>query len=337
MSRVKLKDIAERAGVSMMTVSRVMTNNAKVGEKTRARIMKIAEDMSYSPNIAARNLASSKSLSVGILCEFANASYVNKFLVGLLRSSRLIGFHMVIDETTGDKKKALDIVNKLLNVTRVNSLILLPPISNDPAIISLLVENKIHFVRIAPDNEFDVSPYICMDDYQAAYDVTLNLIQAGHRHIAHIIGHPDQGVSQLRYQGYLAALRSQNIVPRPEYAEQGYFTYKSGLEAAKKLLELPTIPDAIFAANDEMAAAVISMAHKKHLEVPAQVSVVGFDDTELASSIWPSLTTVQQPISAMAELALEILATDHDKTDRLSNRNILDYKICERESSNKVV
>jgi len=335
MSKVKLKDIALKAGVSMMTVSRVMNNDPKVGAKTREKITKIAKDMQYKPNIAARHLASSKSYMIGLVCEFANASYVSKFLVGGLKKSRATGYHIVLDETSGDLEKALYVIKDLVEVTRVDGLILLPPISDIPEVIDLLLASKTGFIRIAPNVNLTASHYICMDDYQAAFDITNQLIRSGHKRIAHIIGSPNQGVSRLRYQGYLDALRSNERMMPPEYIEQGNFTYKSGLDAAHRLLDLSNKPDAIFAANDEMAAAVLSVAHMKHLQIPKEVSVVGFDDTELATTVWPNISTVTQPLEEMAELAIDILTTR--QTQSLSShsnlRHVLDYQLQMRDSS----
>jgi len=340
MSRVKLKDIADKAGVSLMTVSRVMNNDPKVGAKTRDKISAIAQELKYSPNVAARRLSSSKSYFIGIVCEHANANYVSNFLVGALKKCRTNGFHIVIDETAGETEKAISIVTDLIQVTHVDGLILLPPLADIPEVLTLLKESKTPFVRIAPDIDLLASPYICMDDYQAAYDITEHLVQSGHKRIAHIIGSENQGVSRLRYQGYLDALRSHRLLMPPEYIEQGDFTYKSGLIAAEKLLSLKEKPDAIFAGNDEMAAAVVSVAHKKHLDVPEQVSVVGFDDTELASAVWPSITTIKQPLRDMAGLAISLLtepANNPPNTASAAKRHVLPYQLCLRESSKKIV
>ena len=336
-----------------MTVSRVMNNDPKVGKKTREKISAIAKEMNYKPNIAARHLASSKSYMIGIVCEFANASYVNKFLVGALKKCKSTGYHIVIDETSIEKSKVVAVIKDLVDISRVDGLILLPPISDIPEVISLLCASNTPFVRIAPDHNLGASPYICMDDYQAAYDATETLIKSGHKRIAHILGSNQQGVSKLRYKGYLDALHAHQLSMPIEYSAQGDFSYKSGLSAAKKLLELPEPPDAIFAANDEMAAAVVSVAHMKHIAIGQQLSIMGFDDTELSTTVWPSISTVCQPLEEMAKLAVELLTTPYItkkstsgpapnhklglKKDTMSNdeglRYVLDYKIINRESS----
>lgn len=335
MSKVKLQDIAKVAGVSMMTVSRVMNGDPKVGTKTREKVSLIAKEMRYKPNAAARHLATSKSYFIGLVCEHANASYVNKFLIGSLRRCRDTGYHVVLDETTGEFKKTLNVIKELVETTNVHGLVLLPPISDIPEVIEYLNITNTKFVRIAPDTNLTASPFICMNDYQAAFDMTIQLISSGHKRIAHIIGSPHQSASKMRYQGYLDALSSSNMSLGSEYIEQGDFSYKSGLDAAQKLLGLPDKPDAIFAANDEMAAAVLSVAHMKNLLVPEQVSIVGFDDTELATTVWPNISTVRQPLVEMAELAIDILIrpTTNQSNDKLLQRYVLDYQLSIRGSS----
>ena len=129
----------------------------------------------------------------------------------------------------------------------------------------------------------------------------------GHARIAFIRGHPNQTASALRYEGFQAAMTAAGLAVDPALVQQGYFTYRSGLEATEKLLARKNPPTAIFASNDDMAAAAISVAHRRGLDVPRDLSVVGFDDTPTATTVWPELTTVRQPIAAMAGSAIELL------------------------------
>jgi LacI family transcriptional regulator len=146
-----------------------------------------------------------------------------------------------------------------------------------------------------------------IDDYHAAREMTLHLISLGHTRIAFIKGQPTQTASAQRLAGFEAAMEESGLEVDPALVVQGYFTYKSGLEAAEKLLGRKRIPTAIFASNDDMAAAAISVAHRRALDVPGDLSVVGFDDTPIATTVWPELTTVRQPIAAMAEAAINLL------------------------------
>lgn len=335
--RARLQDVAEKAGVSTMTVSRVLRKDTKVSEEKTALVMAAVKALNYRPNVAARRLASSQSFFIGLLYFGLDTSYVSKFLLRGLKSCRATGHHLVADEIDDDIDRSIAAVRELIEVTQVDGMILLPPVCDIPEVLEMLIEAKVPFVRIAPDTRLNLSPYICMDDYQAGFEITEHLIKKGHTKIGHIIGHPEQGAGRLRYKGYLDALRAHQIEVSPDFIEQGFFTYESGRVAAAKILELEDKPSAIFAANDEMAAAVISVGHMNQISVPDQLSVAGFDDGNLAMTITPHLTTVRQPIQEMAALAIELLASkkfvDESKERSRDYRHVLGFEIVDRESS----
>jgi LacI family transcriptional regulator len=337
--RARIKDVAERAGVSSMTVSRVLSQDVKVSKAKKELVMEAVKALNYRPNVAARRLASNKSFFIGLLYFDSDTSYVSKFLLRGLKSCRTTGHHLVVDEIDDDIEKSLASVKDLIEVTQVDGLILLPPVCDDAKLLKTLQEANMTFVRISPDTQLNISPYICMDDYQASFEMTELLIKKGHKKIGHIIGNTNQGVSRLRYQGYLDAMRSNQINVPPEYIEQGYFTYDSGLVAAKKMLLLKDKPTAIVAANDEMAAAVLAAANLNRIAVPAQLSISGFDDGNVAVTVSPNLTTVRQPIQQMAELAIDIIASgkfsDLSTANSREYRNVLDFEIIERDSTAK--
>lgn len=337
--RTKIQDVAAQAGVSMMTVSRVLNQDAKVSDKTRQKVLKIVKELNYRPNVSARRLASSKSFFIGLLYDNPSDSYISKFLLNALKKCRTKGYHLIVDECSESVEKTVSAVKELIDVSRVDGLILLPPVCDMQEVLDVLSNANIAFIRIAPDTQLTLSPYICMDDYQAAFELTEHLINQGHKRIGFIIGHPNQGVSRLRYQGYLDALRSHQINVPPEYIEQGYFTYKSGFEAAQKILSLPEKPTAIFASNDDMAAAVLSAANMHKLDIPSELSVVGFDDIELASKVWPALSTIRQPIAEMASTAIDLLSSgkfeDNSKLKSKDYRHVLDFELILRNSSDK--
>ncbi len=143
-----------------------------------------------------------------------------------------------------------------------------------------------------------------IDDYAAALAMTRHILSRGHRRVGFILGHPNQSASAQRYAGYRTALKEAGLVLDRTLIRAGLFTYRSGLKAADALLSLPKPPTAIFASNDDMAAAAITVAHRRRLDVPADLTVCGFDDTDFARSIWPELTTIRQPIMAMARAAV---------------------------------
>jgi len=176
-----------------------------------------------------------------------------------------------------------------------------------------------------------------IDDHAAAMEMTRHLLDLGHRRIGFIKGHPNHIASHDRYRGFCDALTEAGIEADKAPAEQGYFSYRSGLTAGERLLARADRPTAIFASNDDMAAATISVAHRMGLVVPDDVNIVGFDDTALATSVWPELTTVKQPISAMAEAALELLIADLRSrgggAPRKFTERVLSHAMIIRESS----
>jgi len=175
-----------------------------------------------------------------------------------------------------------------------------------------------------------------IDDREAAAEMTRHIISLGHRHIGLIIGNALHMASEARRQGFEAAMQAAGLVVPPEYMVQGHFTYRSGLEAAAALLDLPERPSAIFASNDDMAAATIAVAHRRNLDVPRDLTVCGFDDTDFAQSIWPELTTIHQPIAEMSRAAVNMLI-DQIRAHRAGRNEtgrdqLLDYKLVLRDS-----
>jgi len=166
--------------------------------------------------------------------------------------------------------------------------------------------------------------------------MTRQIAGLGHKRIGFIIGNPDQTASARRLDGYRAALVEEGIAVDEALIVQGLFSYRSGLEAAEKLLDLPVPPSAIFASNDDMAAAAVAVAHRRGLDVPGKLTVCGFDDTTLATAIWPELTTVHQPIADMSRAAVEILVSEiaarREGERRQSRRIVLDFTLVRRQS-----
>ncbi len=174
-----------------------------------------------------------------------------------------------------------------------------------------------------------------IDDFRASKEITAHLIAQGHNSIGYIKGNPDQTASAHRFEGFQAALSEAGIAFDKTLIEQGYFTYRSGLDAGEKLLARKPAPTAIFASNDDMAAAVISVAHRRGLDVPRDLSVVGFDDTFAATTVWPELTTIHQPVSDMADSAVDILLRTirgKDRSTRMVVDHVAPYRLVVRDS-----
>ncbi len=173
--------------------------------------------------------------------------------------------------------------------------------------LRVLDEARVPYVRIAPDTESDRSPAVCIDDARAAQELTEHVVGLGHRRIGFIKGDPKHAAARLRLRGFRRAMSAHKLEVAEQLLEQGSFSYASGLDCARRLLHRRPRPTAIIASNDDMAAAVIAVAHEMGLHVPEEISVVGFDDAPIAQVVWPALTTVRQPIPLMAEAATDML------------------------------
>ncbi|RME61867.1 MAG: LacI family DNA-binding transcriptional regulator [Alphaproteobacteria bacterium] len=334
---VTMQQVAECAGVSMMTVSRVLNDDARVRESTRIKVMRAVAALGYRPNISARSLAGARSYLLGLLYANPSAAYISELLIGALKSCRAAGYHLVVESCDMEEAAIGEQMLALAKESRLDGLILPPPLCESAPLMAALEAARIPYVRIAPFTRLDAAPYVCIDDAAAARDITARLIALGHRRIGFIKGHPNQGASRLRLQGFQDAMQAAGLRSARRDICQGYFSYKSGLRCAEKLLNRADRPTAIFASNDDMAAAVYAVAHRHGLDIPQDLSVVGFDDTLIATTLWPPLTTVRQPIAAIAGAAVELLTTNRRAAAVLRQpaapRRLLDYAIVERQST----
>lgn len=336
-SGTTIKDVATHAGVSPMTVSRVLNNEPVVKPATRSRVMEAVKELNYRPNFSARSLAKARSFFIGLLYDNPSAGYVSEFLDGAVRRCRADRYHMVLENCSEAGEEGGDLITETLSQANVDGVIILPPVSNNPSVIQAVENLGLPFVRIAPDGEENDAPAVGINDYEAAYQMTRHLIELGHSQIGFIKGHPNQGSSHERYRGFTDAMAAAGLTVDRASVAQGYFDFRSGIEATEALLSGADRPTAIFASNDDMAAAAITMARKFDLEVPEDLSVVGFDDTPIAGTTWPALTTVRQPIAEMAEAAVGVLIRDlkGDTDAPVQKRWLLDCTIVERDSSAK--
>lgn len=303
---VTIEDVAREAGVSTMTVSRVINKGRNVREETRDTVLQAIEKLRYSPNTAARSLAAGQATRIGLFYSNPSAAYLSQFLVGSLQTARSAGCHLMLEPCESeDEDLQREAAQQFIDVG-VEGVILPPPVSESAIILEELRKADIPIVTVAM-GRVPNSLNVRMDDYAAAVQITEYLVGLGHRRLGHITGAEGHIAASERRRGFIDVAREHGIPDSHLSFERGEFTFRSGLDAADALLSQPQPPTAIFASNDDMAAAVVSVAHRRGLQVPDDLSVVGFDDTSLATSVWPELTTIRQPVSAMAGAALEIL------------------------------
>jgi LacI family transcriptional regulator len=336
MREITIVDIARQAGVSIKTVSRVINREEGVGLEARARVEDLITQLGYRPNVAARSLSSRRSYLVGVFFMHMGAyHYIAEVQAGVMRACRRAGYQVVVEQVGDGVEDAREIVDQTLRAGRFDGLILTPPVCDDPQLLDAVESHGLPYVRIAPGGDFGRSPYVFMDDTLAAREITDRLLDLGHRRIAFIDGPAEHTSAGRRREGYLAALEARGVRPNTDWILPGDFDSLSGFEAAERLLDSAIPPTAIFAANDGMAVGVLAAAAKRKLSVPGELSVVGFDDGPAAASAWPRLTTIHQPIAAMAEAAAEMLI-DGFGDKRFRGRTLarqLDYHFVDRAST----
>lgn len=329
-----IKEVAALAEVSQMTVSRVLNDQSVVRESTRKKVQAAIRQLNYRPNIMARHLAGRTGMFIGLIYRNPSYGYLSEFLMGALNTCRELGHYLIVEEPFVDQDMVdLERMEKRFLDTSIQAVIVVPPLSEDPDLIETLIRTGISFVCISPKQDAYTGPSVRMDDRDAAQELTEYLVSLGHQRIGFISGPPDHKSSELRRGGFETAMRAKRRAIDDKIIAQGDYTYVSGMTCAAKMLSLPKPPTAIFASNDDMAAGAIAAAHRAGLRVPEDVSIVGFDNTQNASSIWPPLTTVRQPIREMARAAIEILANKGSPTKQTLNHRTLEHELIIRKSA----
>jgi LacI family transcriptional regulator len=299
-----IHDVARYAGVSPMTVSRVINGEKNVRESTREAVNAAIRELNYQPNPAARSLAGADLVRIGLLYSNPSAAYLSEFLVGSLDQCSRSNIQLIVEKCDEERAEA---AAKRLVASGIDGVILPPPLCDFADVTRALHDANVPAVAVATGRPPPDVSAVRIDDFAAAKAMTRHLIALGHRRIGFIKGHPNQTASGQRFEGHLTALAEAGVAPADELVEQGYFSYRSGFEAAERLLALADPPTAIFASNDDMAAASIAAAHRAGLDVPRDLTVVGFDDSAIATTVWPELTTIRQPIADMSRQAVTLL------------------------------
>ena len=331
---ITIKTVAELAGVSPMSVSNVLNNRHKVRESTRQAVMDAVKTLNYSLNPAAKSLAGSGMTRIGLMCRNIENAFLSSILIGSLETTNRMGAQLLLQPLeVGDAGEVAAGIQTLIS-NGANAILIAPPYCEIANSHGLTKDAPVPIVALSPGDDLTDEYCIRIDDFAAARDMTRYLISLGHKDIGFIRGAGHHLISRTRRDGYIAALQEAGIALRPELIADGDMSFESGLDAAQTLLSLAPRPTAIFASNDDVAAAVTSLAHRQGLDVPHDLSVAGFDDTPIAVKIWPALTTVRHPGARIASEAATLgimLARGGDAPAKSATH--LDYMLAVREST----
>lgn len=329
MKRISIKDVADAAGVSIKTVSRVLNKEKYVSEEKRLLVEAAFVRLNYHPSIVARTLRARRSFQIGLIHDNPSPYYIYNIQAGVRARCQEGGFRMIVQPCDIFAPSLVDEVVALIEQSHLEGIILTPPITDSAPVMDELQRRRIPFVRVQPGTDLTAASSTFIDNVQAADDMTAHLIALGHRRIGFVLGHANYVVSGQRLSGYRQALQRAGIGFDPALIQPGNFDFQSGSTAAETFLAMTAPPTAIFASNDEMAAGVLATAHRAGIAVPDQLSVAGFDDTDLASLVWPALTTIRQPTRDLGFAAADLLLTFEEHVERRR----LDHELIVRAST----
>jgi LacI family transcriptional regulator len=293
--------VSELAGVSLATVSRVMNNNARVSDKTRDKVLVAMEQLGYRPNSIAQSLASSRSNSIGILVSELHGPFYGEMLTGIEAEFRAAGKHVII--AAGHSERATEEEGiDFLRSRSCDALILHVEAVTDQYLIELS-KKETPFVLLNRQVAALAERCISLDNELGGYLATHHLLQQGHRHIAYIAGPMWKTDARDRFHGHQRALAEYQLTADDALFFEGDFRETGGSKGLQWLLASGRPFSALVCANDEMASGALTAARELGYEVPANFSVIGFDNVNFAYYTYPKLSTIDYPISAMGQMA----------------------------------
>ena len=328
-----INDVARLSGVSKKTVSRVINRSPLLNDETRKRVQEVIQELGYVPNPQARGLALRTNFLIGLIHDNPNAQMVLNVQQGILEALQGSEYEMIVRPVDRGSSAMLDDVRTFLERQRLFGVVILPPISENDALARLCEELGCRYVRMGSAELDDPDHMVASNDREAVRAAMAYLIGEGHRQIGLIAGPHGFRSATERRKGFEDALAAAGIkLPRSLIAE-GNYTFESGIAAAEKLLDLSPRPTAIFASNDEMAAGVVHAARERGIDVPSDLSIIGFDDTPIAAHIWPPLTTVRWPIISMARsAALKLLTSSGEEDEDVPEPSLFISRLVKRAS-----
>lgn len=330
---VTLKDIAERAGVTSATVSMVVNNKPNISEATRKKVLKIAKELNYYPNVIARGLATRKSDSIGVIVPNLASSFVVRILQGIKSTNRDIDYTVQLFDTIGQKENEAQLFQRLARERRIDGVILISSAVSDEQ-LQVFAEESVPCILVARDCDFLDS--VSVNNSQGAQDATNYLIERGHRCIACICCPRHGPTAQERLQGYKNSLHNHGIAFEQELVfDVADDTMQAGIEVFEQLRSgKGKEATAVFVpAGDMVAIGIIKEAKKQGVTVPQKLAVVGYDDLPAAEVIEPTLSTVRQPKLEMGDYAINMIVDKIEGRESAIKHKELQTKFISRESA----
>jgi DNA-binding LacI/PurR family transcriptional regulator len=333
--KTTIYDVAREAGVSIATVSKVINNTGRISEKTKEKVLKVMKDLNYQPSVVASALTGKRTFTIGLLIP----DIANPFFAEIARSvedrGHELGFSVVMCSTDNNIQKEEKYIS-LLKQKSVDGIIIATGTRNLKIIQEELLAQQIPVALIARDMPALAVDTVLIDDFLGGYQATSHLISLGHKKIAIIAENLNVASSRERIRGYQQALEDAGISFDKNLLLVSDFSVESGKEVARRLLRDSSRPTAIFACNDLLAIGVIQAARELDINIPDDISVVGFDNTILATIIDPPLTTIAQPIQDMGRKVIDLLVKEIHGTKHAKQRIVLLPELIVRKSTKSI-
>jgi len=331
-----IKDVARMANVSIATVSRILNDLPGYSEETKKKVLEAIEELGYQPNAVARGLVSKRTKTIGVLFPNVSSMFASEILNGIEDTANRLDHSVIVCNTDSNGLRTMKYL-QVLKEKRVDGVIFTSEVLKKEY-YDYLVDMQIPIVLVSTASYRYPLPYVKVDDKHAAYSATEYLLQKGHRKIAMISGTKDDPIAGTpRVEGYRQALQDHDIMPDEGLITYGDdFGFKTGVACMEKLLLSGADITAIFAASDEIAIGALSVAYKKGINIPNQLSIIGYDNLKIAEMSVPPLTTVAQPLYEMGNISAEMLLKMISSGKKEESR-IISHKIIERQTVGEIL
>jgi DNA-binding LacI/PurR family transcriptional regulator len=336
--QVTLRDIAKNLNISISTVSRALRNAPEISKKTRNIVTGMAKKLNYQPNQVAQSLRTKKTNTLGIIVPDIVTHFFSANISGIQEMTAKEGYNIIICQSNECYETEVKYINTLV-ASRVDGLLI--SLSRETTASKHLktLENKnIPFVLFDRVSEEINTSKITVDDHDGAFKATEHLIEMGCKRIAHLSGPEKLSISKSRVQGYLDALNKNGIQPAAELLRHSSLSEEDIIAQVNTLLDLPQLPDAIFAINDPVAIKAMLMIKERGLKIPEDIALVGFTNEPVSALIEPSLSTVAQPAYQIGQIAARQVLEQINEPDNFTPQSIvLQTELIVRNSSRKVM
>lgn len=330
-----IKDIARKLRISVSTVSRALRNLHDVNPETRKNVLELAKQLNYEPNYIAQSLINKKTRIIGVIVPVIASSVFSRILAGMNDAAQKHGYQLMICQSNESSETEATLIKQLASFKVDGLLISVSAQTQNEQSFEIFKRKElpiVFFDRVLPNIN---QSKVIVNEFHSAFMAVEHLIKCGHRTIAHLSGPPQLSISIDRLNGYLAALKKNNIQVNENLIISCQNFEEDALTSIKQLFSHKPFPDGIFTINDASAVTVIKYLNKKGIKIPEEVGVIGFNNDPISEIVEPSLTTVMLPCYQIGETAVHLLVKEIYSHSSAAETIILHSKLIKRDSSKK--